>query len=112
MRSPAVAGSFYPMSSEALRRQLDELFKGVGKVEEVQALGAVAPHAGYIYSGPAAAEVYARLPRRDTYIILGPNHTGLGAPVAMSTQPWETPLGPVEIDVDLAKAMAGSIVDQ
>jgi len=112
MRSPAVAGSFYPRSPEALRRQLDELFKGVGKVDEVQARGAVIPHAGYVYSGPVAAEVYARLPRRDTYVILGPNHTGLGAPVAMSTQTWETPLGSVEVDADLAKAMAGTIVDQ
>ena len=111
MRSPAVAGQFYPRDPEDLKLQLDELFKGVAS-EELPALGAVVPHAGYVYSGSVAAEVYARLPKRETYVILGPNHHGLGAPVALSRDSWRTPLGAVETDLEMADALAGTIIDQ
>ena len=111
MRSPAVAGQFYPRNPEGLKRELDRLFSMVAK-EELQALGAVVPHAGYVYSGPVAAEVYARLPQRDTYVIIGPNHHGLGAPVALSKESWRTPLGAVEADSEIADALAGTIIDQ
>jgi AmmeMemoRadiSam system protein B len=110
MRSPAVAGQFYPGEAEGLRRQLDELFEGVSH-EELPVLGAVVPHAGYVYSGRVAAEVYARLPKRSTYVVLGPNHHGIGAPVALSRDAWRTPLGEVEVDREMAEAMAGSIID-
>ena len=110
MRSPAVAGQFYPGSALTLKRQLDDLFKGASH-EELPVLGAVVPHAGYVYSGNVAAEVYARLPKRETYIILGPNHHGLGAPVALSRDTWRTPLGEAEVDKEMADAIAGSIID-
>ena len=90
MRAPAVAGQFYPGSPDELRRQLDGMFSGVSK-EELPVLGAVVPHAGYVYSGAVAAEVYARLPSRQTYVILGPNHHGMGAPVALSRDSWPAP---------------------
>jgi AmmeMemoRadiSam system protein B len=80
--------------------------------EELPMLGAVVPHAGYMYSGPVAAEVYARLPRMETYVLLGPNHHGLGAPVALSRDSWTTPLGVVPPDLELADALAGTIIDQ
>ena len=111
MRSPAVAGQFYPGSQDELRRQLDEMFSGVLK-EELTVLGAVVPHAGYVYSGAVAAEVYARLPLRQTYVILGPNHHGMGAPVALSRDSWRTPLGSVPVDLELADALMGTIIDQ
>ena len=111
MRSPAVAGQFYPRDPEALKIQLEEFFRGVAS-EELPALGAVVPHAGYVYSGAVAAEVYARLPKRQTYIILGPNHHGLGAPVALSRDSWMTPLGVVEPDLEMADSLAGTIIDQ
>ncbi len=110
MRSPAVAGQFYPGGAEGLRHQLDELLEGVSH-EELPAFGAVVPHAGYVYSGGVAAEVYARLPKRATYVSLGPNHHGLGAPVALSRDTWKTPLGEVEVDQEMADALAGSIID-
>jgi AmmeMemoRadiSam system protein B len=110
MRSPAVAGQFYPRDPKDLRLQLDELFKGVAS-DELSALGAVVPHAGYVYSGPVAAEVYARLIKRQTYVILGPNHHGLGAPVALSKDYWRTPIGVVESDLEMADALAGTIID-
>lgn len=110
MRSPAVAGQFYPKNAEDLKRQLDELL-GRATAEAFSALGAVIPHAGYIYSGAIAAEGYACLPKRETYVLLGPNHHGLGAPVALSIDSWKTPLGIVEADVELAASLAGSIID-
>jgi AmmeMemoRadiSam system protein B len=110
MRSPAVAGQFYPRRPEDLKRQLNEFNNGM-LPEEIPPLGAVVPHAGYIYSGSVAAEVYARLQQKETYIILGPNHHGMGAPVAMSTDTWTTPLGDVEPDLEMAHALAGTIID-
>jgi AmmeMemoRadiSam system protein B len=79
---------------------------------ELAVLGAVVPHAGYIYSGKVAAEVYSRLPKKDTYVILGPNHTGIGSPIALSRDSWRTPIGDVETDKELADALAGTIIDQ
>ncbi|NPV61144.1 MAG: MEMO1 family protein [Methanotrichaceae archaeon] len=110
MRNPAVAGQFYPRSPEELSRQLEEMFREADG-EELPILGAVVPHAGYVYSGRVAAEVYSRLPERDTVVILGPNHHGLGAPVALSRDSWRTPLGTVEVDQELADALAGTIID-
>lgn len=105
VRRPAVAGRFYPAKLETLTRQLDQ-YLGVGgspseKIES--ALGCVVPHAGYIYSGHVAGAVFQRLPARATYIILCPNHTGRGVPLAMMSQgEWLTPLGAARIDHELA----------
>lgn len=108
MREPAVAGQFYPGHASELRHQLEGMLR---KEEELPILGAVVPHAGYVYSGSVAARVYACLPARTTYVILGPNHHGLGSPVALSRDSWRTPLGVVEADLELADALAGTIID-
>jgi AmmeMemoRadiSam system protein B len=67
----------------------------------------MAPHAGYMYSGPVAAWIYSALAgfgKPDVFIVVGPNHYGIGAPVAvMKSGVWETPLGRIEIDGDLAE---------
>src|SRR2546426_584799 len=63
--------------------------------------GLVVPHAGYMYSGPVAAHAYAALARDGvpkTFVILGPNHTGLGAAMALGEHDWETPLGVAMFD--------------
>jgi hypothetical protein len=69
----------------------------------------VCPHAGYVYSGPAAAHCYLSLAEEekpDTVIVLGPNHTGWGTPVSMMGDgSWETPLGRVQLDTSLAKEL-------
>jgi len=70
--------------------------------EEV--IGLVSPHAGYIYSGPVAGAVISRIKFNDTFIIMGPNHTGRGKPFSIMTEGvWKTPLGEVEIDSELGK---------
>ena len=108
-RPPAVAGSFYEASPDRLRRQVDECVAENPRADEKQRfIGAVVPHAGLMYSGHVAAAFYglAELPKR--YIILCPNHTGLGQPAAINREgDWRTPFGSVPIDGDLAaKLMA------
>src|SRR5262245_57676984 len=106
VRPPAVAGPFYPSSAEALSRDVDKYLAPAATVPEILegALGCVVPHAGYKYSGAVAGAVYRRLPRRHSYIILGPNHWARGEPLAsMSEGSWRTPLGDVSIDAALAK---------
>jgi AmmeMemoRadiSam system protein B len=64
------------------------------------------PHAGYIYSGHVAGAVYSRLELPDRYIILCPNHTGLGAPLAIvGSGEWETPIGNATVDEELAESL-------
>lgn len=110
MRQPAVAGQFYPLRPEDLENELKRCFEGL-KFQERNVLGAVCPHAGYAYSGKVAAQVYAVLPKADTYVLFGPNHTGYGSPVSVSRDTWKTPLGNIEVDLDLAEGFLGSIAD-
>ncbi|ETA68902.1 putative dioxygenase [Methanolobus tindarius DSM 2278] len=110
MRQTTVAGQFYPQNPKSLKKELSRCFKDVA-ISEEPILGAVVPHAGYIYSGEVAAHAYARLPKADTYILFGPNHTGYGSAVALSQDSWTTPLGVIETDREIGKQLAGSIID-
>ncbi len=102
VRQPAVAGRFYPGDPERLRRDIQQYTSVTGN--KIHAVGCVAPHAGYMYSGHVAGAVYARLQLPARCIILCPNHTGVGEPLAiMSEGSWHTPLGNVPIDTKLAK---------
>ena len=116
IRYPSQAGSFYAGSTEALKRQVESCFThrfGPGTIPKVaeegprRILGLVCPHAGYVYSGPVAAHSYHHLAsdgRADVFVILGPNHYGVGSGLAtMDGGVWRTPLGDVEVDTDLAK---------
>jgi AmmeMemoRadiSam system protein B len=99
-RNPVVAGQFYPGSPDGLRKMVGGLVDDGAK--KVEALGLVSPHAGYIYSGPVAGAVISRIKFKDTFVILGPNHTGRGKAFSIMTQgTWKTPLGEVEIDSQL-----------
>ncbi len=103
VRNPAVSGQFYPANKGSLLDDLENMIPD--RSDKIDAVGAIVPHAGYIYSGPVAGEVYARLKPRSTYIILSPNHTGYGARFASWSEPWRTPLGVVDVDRDLLAAM-------
>jgi AmmeMemoRadiSam system protein B len=107
VRHPAVAGYFYKGSPEALKKQVGEF---VTPSVRKKAIGIVAPHAGLIYSGPVAGALYSSIELPDTIVLIGPNHTGLGAPVSvMAKGVWETPLGKVAIDERLtASIISGS----
>ncbi len=103
-RPPAVAGRFYPANPETLKRDLESYIERVTPPQT--ALGCVVPHAGLMYSGHVAGAVYGRLQLPASYILLCPNHTGHGRPLAiMSEGEWETPLGAVSIDAPLAQAL-------
>jgi len=71
-----------------------------------RAIGVVSPHAGYIYSGSVAASVLSIIEPKPVYIILGPNHTGLGAAFSLSKAwSWRTPLGEINVDDKLRKTI-------
>jgi hypothetical protein len=74
------------------------------KAKKEEVIGLISPHAGYIYSGPVAGATISRTKFKDTFIIIGPNHTGSGKPLSIMTEgTWKTPLGEVEIDSELGK---------
>ena len=103
-RRPAVAGRFYPARPQELTRDLERFLERATPPQP--AIACVVPHAGIMYSGHVAGAVYARLAPSSSYVILCPNHTGAGRPLAiMSTGEWETPLGNVPIDSALAEAL-------
>ncbi len=111
VRRPAVAGRFYPAKPDSLKRQVDQyLTSEAASGEKFEAaLGCLVPHAGYMYSGHVAGAVFGRLPQRAAYIILCPNHTGRGAPLAIrSGGEWLTPLGVVRVDANLALSLRQS----
>jgi AmmeMemoRadiSam system protein B len=100
VRAPAVAGAFYPASPDELRRQI-ALCLGPPRDRE-PALGAVVPHAGYVYSGAVAGALYSRILLPSVVVILCPNHTGFGRPAAVDPHDeWQTPLGRVPVDREL-----------
>jgi AmmeMemoRadiSam system protein B len=101
VRTPAVAGRFYPGRADQLLREIRE-FTSPSATPNT-AFGCVAPHAGYIYSGRVAGAVYSGLAIPERCVVLCPNHTGKGHPLAvMATTSWQTPLGEVAPDEELA----------
>jgi MEMO1 family protein len=105
IRHPAVAGRFYPSDPVSLRQQIDSYLTASLPLQ-VRAAGCIVPHAGYMYSGHVAGAVFARLQIPQLCLVLCPNHTGVGRPLAiMSDGAWETPLGSVPIDHAFAAAL-------
>jgi AmmeMemoRadiSam system protein B len=103
-RNPAVAGRFYPGDPNALAADLRSYLSPAQ--ERHRAIACLTPHAGYMYSGQVAGSVFARLELPPTCIVLCPNHTGMGHPLAiMSEGSWNTPLGSVPIDSELADSL-------
>jgi AmmeMemoRadiSam system protein B len=116
MRYPAVAGQFYEGKEEPLRKQIENCFLhslGPGEIPKLNSKertikGAVVPHAGYMFSGPVAAHVSWAMAQDgfpETFVIIGPKHTGVGSPVALTTEEFKTPFGNVAIDMDIAQAL-------
>ncbi|HIQ48916.1 MAG TPA: AmmeMemoRadiSam system protein B [Aquifex aeolicus] len=101
VRKPAVAGTFYPREKEELEHLMD-LLCGSEHHEKIKAKSILVPHAGYIYSGKTACQVYKQVELPSRIILLGPNHTGYGEPISVyHGDAWETPYGIVEIDKEL-----------
>jgi MEMO1 family protein len=103
VREPAVAGRFYPANPERLRADLESYLISNKKTRTIACM---VPHAGYMYSGKVAGAVFSHLEIPARCIVLGPNHTGRGHPLAiMKEGAWRTPLGELPIDSDLAESL-------
>ncbi len=123
MRYATVAGQFYKGTETGLRKEIEDCFLhklGPGSIPALnpkrsgRIRGIVSPHAGYMYSGPVAAHGFAALaedgfPR--VFVIIGPNHHGVGSGVAVTAHDFETPLGIMKNDRDLAAAMKKDPID-
>jgi AmmeMemoRadiSam system protein B len=108
IRTPVVANQFYPGDPQLLRQTLEELIPDKPK-EKKKALAVISPHAGYIYSGSVAGETFAHVEIPDDIVILGPNHSGRGARIAMmSDGEWQMPLGNIHLNADLGNFLAQS----
>lgn len=104
IRPPVASGRFYPGTADQLKSLIESFVEDIE--DKVEAIGVVSPHAGYIYSGSVAAAVFARIELADTYIIIGPNHTGMGKPFSIMTLgSWQTPLGDVPVDSGLSQSI-------
>ena len=105
MRRPAVAGSFYPLKSKDLKTAVDALLSQAERSHQPGLAGVIAPHAGYIYSGPVAASAFAPVAAAGAVfrrvLLIGPAHyvpvSGVAAP---SSAAFATPLGEVPLDRD------------
>ena len=103
IRNPAVAGQFYSGSKESLIKEVGKLILASPEKKE-DAIGVISPHAGYAYSGSVAGATLSSIKPKPIYVIMGPNHTGLGSPFSLSTSDlWATPLGNVTINKTLAE---------
>ncbi len=102
IREAVVAGYFYPGSAKELKATLAKYIDKSALKEEV--VGLLMPHAGYQYSGAVAGAAISRVKFKDTFIIIGPSHSGLGQPYSIMPEgTWQTPLGEVEVDAELAQ---------
>ena len=122
MRKPAVAGQFYPSSKKKLKRDIERSFThplGPGAIPELpeiisgNVLGGVFPHAGYMFSGPIAAHSVDSLVRSgfpDVFVVIGPNHSGIGKGLALCNDDFKTPLGVARYDEDVGQIFIESDV--
>ncbi len=100
-RKPCVAGTFYPGDAKTLRKTIDEMTDA--KADRRRALAVVAPHAGYVYSGPVAGAVYSSVEIPGTVVIFGPGHREIGTLLAIQDSGgWQTPLGVAPVAARLA----------
>ncbi|MFZ5996706.1 MAG: AmmeMemoRadiSam system protein B [Nitrospirota bacterium] len=107
-RAPAVAGQFYYGNASRLRSQVEQyILEGAAKEK---AIGIISPHAGLMYSGSVAGAVYSAIRFPRTFILLGPNHTGIGKNASlMSSGEWEIPTGTFPIDEELAESIIRNV---
>ena len=109
IRPPVVAGSFYPGNAGELRAYINDAFKKAPDVEiDGRIIGVISPHAGYIYSGQVAADMYKLLAGKkfDVVCIVAPSHQeGFRGVSIYSGDGYQTPLGVLKVDKELAKKL-------
>ena len=103
-RQAAVAGYFYSSNPGELRTTIESFVRKPQSTLEAKAV--VVPHAGYMYSGSVAGEVFSAVSLPHRIILLGPNHSGRGSALALSPAgEWHMPLGAVRIDEDMNQSL-------
>jgi MEMO1 family protein len=106
LRLPSAAGSFYPSDPAELSARIAEYTIKQSGATKVKAKACLVPHAGYVYSGPVAGAVFAKIHLPKKAVILGVRHRRPGSPAAIISQgAWRTPLGDALIDEALAAAL-------
>jgi AmmeMemoRadiSam system protein B len=107
-RRPAVAGSWYPASSEALAAAVDGYLAAAGRRSDGEVVALIAPHAGLKYSGPVAAHAYRQLSDRrfDVAVLVGPSHFVGFDGVALYRGGFDSPFGVAELDEAAADAIS------
>ncbi|MFW6045105.1 MAG: AmmeMemoRadiSam system protein B [Planctomycetota bacterium] len=104
-RQPAVAGQFYPTDPDKLRSTINDCTPDI--VNRESALGALVPHAGYVFSGPTAGAVLGRIEIPDTVVVLNPSHNVRSPACALWTGgSWKTPLGEAELNEKLCDELS------
>ena len=110
LREMGFAGAFYVTSAAALRKSISEMLESANVLEGLNdGLAYVSPHAGYKYSGKIAAATYKSISsnkhveKDTTFVVIGPNHIGLGSAVSVSMANWRTPLGDVANDIEFSE---------
>lgn len=113
-REAVVAGMFYEGAEKRLKQQIEGCFKSEfgpgklpGKAGSGRVVGAISPHAGYLYSGAGAAWVYKEIAESqmpDVFVVLGTNHTGMGSTSTLLDD-WRTPLGNAKVDKEFGKTL-------
>ena len=110
IRNPAVAGQFYEGEGRNLLNQVQKYMHK--EKNKVSAKGLVTPHAGLMYSGAVAGKVYSKIEMPDTFILIGPNHGGVGSDFTLMDEGWwNLPLGKLKIDDILAKKIIQNCPD-
>lgn len=110
IRQPHVAGTFYPSDPSEIEKFCRPHL--VSSESKVKARAVILPHAGYIYSGALACKVLSRIEIPLKILLIGPNHRGYGSDFAVFTKgQWETPLGRVPVDEEIAAALLESSRD-
>ncbi|WP_337860938.1 MEMO1 family protein [Ferroplasma sp.] len=108
-RSPYVAGAFYPDDNETLKDDIKSYMAiNTPELEYKKLIGVIVPHAGYKYSGHTAAYAYSIIKKnkKNTFLIIGPNHYGFPSyPATYSNGYWNTPLGYARINSELAEKL-------
>ena len=101
----AIAVGFYPEN----KNELEKMVRNFIVKSRKKPIGAIVPHAGYIYSGSVAGAVFSQKTDKKNFILLGPNHTGNGLPISVSDEDWSTPLGVVKINHEFVNKLKNFI---
>lgn len=104
LRTPSLAGLFYPEKKDELNNLLTKFFSDT-VTSETNPKGILVPHAGYIYSGRCAAVSYSKISSdfNGTFVIIAPSHNGFET--CVSDLIWNSPLGSVEPDKEFIEAL-------